>query len=139
MTSATEPLHDAAEAVGSAARDEAERYAAGADRPLGGYAVLLSIYTSMLAALAALVRRRGGLPDRLAAADMALLGVGTHKLARLMTKDSVTAVIRAPFTTFSEPAGEGEVNEEVHGTGLRHARSDTRRVGTEGVSTCIYR
>src|SRR3546814_4827565 len=67
MTSATEPLHDAAEAVGSAARDEAERYAAGADRPLGGYAVLLSIYTSMLAALAALVRRRGGLPDRLAA------------------------------------------------------------------------
>src|SRR3546814_17800111 len=115
MTSATEPLHDAAEAVGSAARDEAERYAAGADRPLGGYAVLLSIYTSMLAALAALVRRRGGLPDRLAAADMALLGVGTPKLARLMTQDSVPAVLRAPFHTFSHPAGARQVNNAVTG------------------------
>src|SRR3546814_10155251 len=85
MTSASEPLHDAAEAVGSAARDEAERYAAGADRPLGGYAVLLSIYTSMLAALAALVRRRGGLPDRLAAADMALLGRSEEHTSELQS------------------------------------------------------
>jgi hypothetical protein len=33
----------------------------------------------------------------------------------------VTAILRAPFTEFEEPAGEGEVNERAVGTGLRHA------------------
>lgn len=33
----------------------------------------------------------------------------------------MTAPFRAPFTEFDEPAGQGEVNEEVVGTGLRHA------------------
>jgi hypothetical protein len=33
----------------------------------------------------------------------------------------VTAVVRAPFTRFREPAGEGELNEDVRGGGLRHA------------------
>jgi hypothetical protein len=49
------------------------------------------------------------------------MAVATHKVSRLVTKDSVTAAVRAPFTEFKEPAGEGEVNEEVRGTGLRHA------------------
>lgn len=120
----TEPLQRAAETVRDAAEREADRYAAGAERPLGGYLVLMSIYTAVLSLLSALVRRRGGLPERLPAADIALLGVGTHKLARLITKDSVTAVVRAPFTTFSEPAGEGEVHEEVRGSGLRHAAGE---------------
>lgn len=120
----TEPLHRAAETVREAAEHEADRYAGGTERPLGGYVVLLSVYATVLALLGTLVRRRGGLPERLAAGDIALLGVGTHKLARLLTKDSVTAVVRAPFTTFSEPSGEGEVHEEVHGSGLRHAAGE---------------
>jgi hypothetical protein len=39
----------------------------------------------------------------------------------LVAKDAVTAVIRAPFTRYEEPAGEGEVNESVRGHGLAHA------------------
>lgn len=42
----------------------------------------------------------------------------------LITKDSVTAVVRAPFTRFKEPAGNGEVNKEVRGTRLRHAAGE---------------
>ena len=53
--------------------------------------------------------------------DLALYGLATEHLSRLITKDSVTAVLRAPFTEFNEPAGEGEVNEEVTGHGTRHA------------------
>lgn len=116
----TEPVQHATDAV----RQEVDRYAHGEERPLGGYAVLLGIYATIWAVLGRAVHRRGGLPERLGAGDLALLGVATHKLSRLITKDSVTAVVRAPFTTFSEPAGEGEVHEEVHGHGVRHAAGE---------------
>lgn len=43
------------------------------------------------------------------------------RASRLITKDSVTAVLRAPFTEYREPAGHGEVDEDVIGTGPRHA------------------
>ena len=73
-----------------------------------------------------MVRRRSKrgtafIPEGIPWQDLALLAVATHRLSRLITKDSVTAVVRAPFTQFNEPAGDGEVNEEVRGTGLRHA------------------
>jgi hypothetical protein len=47
--------------------------------------------------------------------DMALLGVGTHKLSRIVTKDSVTSPLRAPFTSRREPEGAGEVHDEPQG------------------------
>ena len=99
-----------------------DNYASGAERPLGSYAVLMSCYTTLVVGGSLLVRRRvRRLPDGLAAADLALMTVATYRASRLLTKDSVTAVVRAPFTTFVEAAGEGEVNEEVPGRGLRHA------------------
>jgi hypothetical protein len=105
---------------------EREQYAQGTPRPLGSYGVILAVYSVMTTGLALLVRRgrrRGTvtLPTHVGWGDLALLSVATHRLSRLITKDSVTAVVRAPFTQFKEPAGEGEVNEEVRGTGLRHA------------------
>lgn len=121
---ATTTIQDTASDLRQAAVTEAARYANGADRPLGGYAVLLSVYSAMVALLGALVRRRGGLPERFETRDLLLLGVATHKLSRLISKDSVTAVVRAPFTTFAEPSGEGEVHEEVRGEGIRHAAGE---------------
>jgi hypothetical protein len=53
--------------------------------------------------------------------DLLLYGLATQHLSRLITKDSVTAILRSAFARFKEPAGEGEVNEEVVGTGARHA------------------
>lgn len=45
------------------------------------------------------------------------MALATAHLSRLITKDSVTSVLRAPFARFEEPAGEGEVNEEAVGSG----------------------
>ncbi len=60
----------------------------------------------------------------MSAGDIALLAVGTHRLSRLVSKDSITAVVRAPFTRYVEPTMAGEVHEEVRGTGLRHAAGE---------------
>lgn len=101
------------------------RYSAGEERPLGGYAALLGIYGGATAAMIGWARSRGTrLPERLAAADLALLAIGTFRASRLITKDSVTAFARAPFTRFQGPAGEGEVHEEVGGHGFRHATGE---------------
>lgn len=98
------------------------RYAHGEDRPLAGYGLLLTTYGTASAAGMALVRaRRVRVPDRPSVADLALLTVATHMGSRLLTKDSVTAVLRAPFTRYEEPAGEGEVNESVAAPGVGHA------------------
>lgn len=99
-------------------------YAEGAsdERPLAGYAVVLAIYASAAAALAGVARLTGKrLPDRPAAADLALLAVSTHKISRLLTKDAVTSPLRAPVARFEGPAGESELNESPRGTGARHA------------------
>src|ERR1700760_387270 len=79
-------------------------YAGEDDRPLGAYAGLLGTYGSVVTALVAVSRlRRGRGPDRLRPAALALLAVATFRASRLITKDSVTAVARAPFTRYREP------------------------------------
>ncbi len=97
-------------------------YANGEDRPLAGYVAVLGVYSTVLGLLGGVARARGvRLPDRVTAGDTVLLCVGTHKASRLLAKDSVTSPLRAPFTRYQEPAGAGEVNEEVRGNGVRHA------------------
>jgi hypothetical protein len=90
-------------------------------RPLGGYAKLIAAYGVAAGGLALALRKRAGGLRRPDVMDLALYALATEHLSRLITKDSVTAVLRAPFTEFKEPAGEGEVNEEVVGDGTRHA------------------
>jgi len=105
-----------------AARRIQRGYAGDQDRPLGGYTMIIGAYTTMLGALTAVGRVRGvRLPDRFGVQDTVLLCVATHKASRLLAKDSVTSPLRAPFTRYEEPAGEGEVNESVRGTGVQHA------------------
>jgi len=101
--------------------DEEREHAHGVERPLGGYAVLLSAYAAIVAVLGLVVRRRRILPVRPAAADLALAAVATHKISRMLSKDAVLAAVRMPFTRFEESCGSGEVNESVRGQGLRHA------------------
>jgi hypothetical protein len=45
-----------------------------------------------------------------------LLGVATHKLSRIVTKDFVTAPLRAPFTRRQGKEGAGEVRDEPRGS-----------------------
>ena len=93
-----------------------------AARPLRGYLTVIGIYTTVVGGLAGLARLTGRRPPaRVAASDVALLGIATHKLSRLLSRDAVTSPLRAPFTRYVEPAGDAELNERPRGSGPRHA------------------
>lgn len=95
----------------------------GAERPLAGYAVLLTAYTALTGVGALAVRRRAR-RRRLPAptvADVALLSVATFRVSRTLAKDSVLAPVRAPFATYQGPAGPGEVMEAPRHGKVRHA------------------
>lgn len=87
-------------------------------KPLKSYAGLIGVFNVMFV---------GGLtswqkfPERYSVGDVLLLGVATHKLSRLLSKDRVTSVVRAPFTRYRHDAGPSEVEEEARGEGVRRA------------------
>jgi len=84
----------------------------------------MSAFGALAASLAAAVRLSGRpVPDRPSTADVVLISIATHKLSRLLAKDSVTSPLRAPFTRYAEPGGAAEVNEEVRdeGSSVRHS------------------
>src|SRR4051812_7980803 len=66
--------------------------------PLAGYALTTLIFNALLVRI---LRSRVKLDGR----DILLLGVATHKLSRIITKDAVTSFLRAPFTRYDEPLG----------------------------------
>ncbi|MGN6088345.1 MAG: DUF1360 domain-containing protein [Actinomycetes bacterium] len=105
-----------------AAREAQSRYSDGSPRPLKAYLGLMATYLGLVGALSAAVRqRRAPLPTRLSAADLALVAVATHKAARMVTKETVTSPLRAPFTTFRGAAGDAELHEDVTAAGAKHA------------------
>ncbi|MFG1928396.1 DUF1360 domain-containing protein [Cryptosporangium sp. NPDC048952] len=112
----------------AAASRVADRYSRKADddRPLRGYLTLIGAYGSTVAGLTGLAAALGRKPPRtVSAGDVALLTAATYKLSRILTKDAIASPLRAPFTQFQEPAGEGEVNEEpTHHDPLRHAAGE---------------
>jgi hypothetical protein len=106
-----------------AARLHADAYRQDEVRPLGGYVLAMSVFAALVAGaagLAALTGRR--LPRTIDPWDVVLLAAGTHKLSRTISKDSVTAPLRAPFTRYTGRGGPAEVMEEVRSAGgLRHS------------------
>jgi hypothetical protein len=101
---------------------EAERAYADRPVPLRDYAGLVAAFNAALAGALLLAERSGRpLPQRMGAADIALIGVATHKLSRIVTKERVTAFMRAPFTRLERSAGHGELEEHARGHGLRRA------------------
>ena len=97
-------------------------YEDGEDRPLGSLLAILGGYSAVTAALGLAVRASSReLPERIAAADLALLTVATHKISRLAAKDPITSPLRAPFARFAGTSGEAELAEEVRGSGARKA------------------
>lgn len=112
---------DAARQLSAKLAQEKAEYAQGEERPLGGYAVLIGVYAAAVGAVGIWVRRNRSLPERPSAADVAMVALATQKMSRLITKDSVTSVVRAPVTRYREAGSPGEVIEDVRGRGLRHA------------------
>ena len=107
--------------VGRHLHDTAEEYRAHTDedRPLAGYAGLLASYGIIFGTLAILGRRK--LPGTLSPTDLALGAIATHKLSRLISEEPITSPLRAPFTRSEGASGPSELQEEVRGTGWKHA------------------
>lgn len=93
-----------------------------AERPLGSYSLLTSVFaTSFVGALVAARRAGYKLPAEYRTKDIVLTGLATHKLSRLIARDKVTGFARAPFTRFQEATGHAEVDEEPRGHGPQRA------------------
>ncbi|MEV4706510.1 DUF1360 domain-containing protein [Actinoplanes sp. NPDC049316] len=100
------------------------QYAPHEHRPLDGYAVTMGAFGVLAGSLAAVAKLTGReVPERPAVQDVVLISLATHKLSRLIAKDSITSPLRAPFTRYAEPAGSAELNEEVRdeGSTIRHS------------------
>jgi len=89
--------------------------------PLRSYAVFSGIWAGGFVGALAAARRSGRQPPRVTAGDVLLVGTASHKLSRLVSKDKVTAFVRAPFTAYEGPGGPAEVEERPRGTGIRRA------------------
>jgi hypothetical protein len=98
-------------------------YAEPAKRPpFATYAALTAIFNAAYAGGLVAAKRSGrDLPGAVAAGDVVLIGTASHKLSRLITKDKITAFLRAPFTEYQRPGGPAEVEERARGGGLRRA------------------
>jgi uncharacterized protein DUF1360 len=101
--------------------DPTADYAPGEGRPLASYAVLTGSFFAALAGALVAARATGREIDRPGLTDVALAGLATQKVSRLITKDKVTSFIRAPFTRFQEASGHGELEEAARGDGMRYA------------------
>jgi hypothetical protein len=109
-------------AIGERLAEEKRAYAGDEDRPLEGYLGAMATFGAFAAVVTmAAASRRTDAPERYALADIALTGVATYKLSRIISKDSVTSPLRAPFTRYRSPGGPAELMEEVRGEGVRHA------------------
>ncbi|CAL9647287.1 hypothetical protein SUDANB105_06520 [Streptomyces sp. enrichment culture] len=94
---------------GRAVTVDDERYDDEGGVPLAGYAGLMGGFAAGAAAYAVVFRLLGRRPpEQVPPWDVALLGTATFKVARLLSRDKVTGVVRAPFT---RREGEGEAAE----------------------------
>jgi Protein of unknown function (DUF1360) len=86
---------------------------------LAEYAALLGFYIATVAVLTGAAMEQRRLPRRFSLLDLALLGTATHKLSRIIAKDRITSILRAPFVSYVRGAGAGEVEEEPRGRGIQ--------------------
>ncbi|RYZ40759.1 MAG: DUF1360 domain-containing protein [Myxococcaceae bacterium] len=90
--------------------------------PLGSYAALIGTFgASMLGFVGWMGASGRRLPERLGWKDLALFGIATHAVSRLVALDKVTSAVRAPFVRFDSDSTAGEVVEKARGEGPRRA------------------
>ena len=86
---------------------------------LAEYAALLGFYIASVAVLTGAAIEQKRFPKRFSLLDLALLGMATHKLSRVIAEDRITGNLRAPFVSYIRSAGAGEVEEEPRGRGIQ--------------------
>lgn len=94
---------------------------AAAELPIAGYAAMMALFAGSFGAIIAAAARAEVLPERTRAADVLLLGIATHKLTRIVTRERVAIPVRAAFTRYEGTDGAGQVKEAPRGTGLQRA------------------
>ncbi len=106
-------------ATETSGEDISENYGVG-KREIYSYSILMGVFNLVFAVFLLIARGLGRpLPDRIAAKDIVLLGMATHKLSLIGTQDAVTSPLRAPFTELQEKDSPKSVDEEPRGGGLR--------------------
>src|SRR3954466_16404473 len=93
-------------------------------RPLAAYGAIAAAFNGLFAAGLVAARRADRPPEPTAPGELAPPPGATAKLSRLIAKDRVTSVVRAPFTEYEDDSGYGEVEESARGTGLRRAAGE---------------
>jgi uncharacterized protein DUF1360 len=83
------------------------------------YATLLGFYLASVAVITGIDAQQKRLRRKFSALDLALLGIATHKLSRIVAKDRITGILRAPFVSYIRSSGAGEVEEEPRGRGFQ--------------------
>ncbi|HEX8689883.1 MAG TPA: DUF1360 domain-containing protein [Solirubrobacterales bacterium] len=103
--------------------DAVDGYAEPAERPpLLSYAILAAVFNALFAGGLLAAKRSGrALPERVGGGDLVLIGVASHKLSRLLSKDKVMSPLRAPFTELEGRGGPAELEERSRGRGARKA------------------
>ncbi len=98
---------------------EEERRAYHPDQEEGAHLATVATYTGVVLAVAAVAHRRGAAVPAISGLDTVRLALATYKGARLLSKDKVTAPLRAPFTSRQGPGEANEVNDAPRGEGAR--------------------
>ncbi len=117
MNAIAQPTEPTREAPRNGAKSEGEP-------PVRSYRTLILVFSGGLGGLLMLLASERALPKRVPPEDLALLGIATHKMTRILTRDRVTIPIRAPFTEYDGSAGASEVHQHSRGQGLRRAIGD---------------
>jgi hypothetical protein len=86
---------------------------------LAEYGAALAFYVASVVVLTGAASARHRFPKKFSLLDLTLLGIATHKLSRIIAKDRITGVLRAPFVCYIRSAGAGEVEEEPRGRGIQ--------------------
>jgi hypothetical protein len=84
---------------------------AGEDTPLRPYGGLIAGFAVATGGMLVGAGRAGRLPERVAVYDIALGALAAQRLSRLLAKDRVGAVLRAPLTRYQGRGRPGEVEE----------------------------
>src|SRR5207248_9372353 len=79
----------------------------------------LAFYVASVAAVTGIAMEQDRLSRRISLLDLALLGIATHKLSRIVAKDRITGILRAPFVNYIRSTGAGVVEEEPRGRGIQ--------------------
>lgn len=89
--------------------------------PLADYALIVTTFLTCTGAAVAAALRHRSLPQQLPLRDALLLGLATTRLSRLVTREKVTRVVRAPFTEVEPGATRDQVKERPRGEGAIRA------------------